>query len=108
MTTTRRHAAVLTSLAAAAAMWVSGAAAGTTVPPDDTAGAAGSTPDDDLTIGFRVLDAVKRPVSAVADQHEVREVATVEVSVDRTDTLTLLFDPEHSLDDRIALEQFTV
>src|SRR5688500_15781067 len=44
---------------------------------------------DDLTIGFRVLDAVKRPVSAVADQHEVREVATVEVSVDRTDTLTL-------------------
>ena len=63
---------------------------------------------DDLKIGFRVLDAVKRPVSAVADQHEVREVSTIEVSVDRTDTLTLLFDPEHSLDDRIALEQFTV
>ena len=69
---------------------------------------SGALIPDDLKIGFRVLDAIKRPVSAVADQHEVREVATVEVSVDRTDTLTLLFDPEHSLDDRIAAEQFTV
>lgn len=63
---------------------------------------------DGLTIGFRVLDAVKRPVSAVADQREVREVATVEVSVDRAQTLTLLFDPEHALDERIAMEQFAV
>jgi NAD+ kinase len=63
---------------------------------------------DDLNISFRVLDAVKRPVSAVADQHEVRDVATVEVCVDRTDTLTLLFDPEHALDERIAMEQFAV
>jgi NAD+ kinase len=63
---------------------------------------------DDLNISFRVLDAVKRPVSAVADQHEVRDVATVDVCVDRTDTLTLLFDPEHALDERIAMEQFAV
>ncbi|WP_114951719.1 NAD kinase [Sphingosinicella terrae] len=67
---------------------------------------SGALIQDDLKIGFRVLDAVKRPVSAVADQHEVRDVATVEVSVDRTDTLTLLFDPEHALDDRIVREQF--
>ena len=63
---------------------------------------------DDLTILFRVLDAEKRPVSAVADQLEVREVAEVEVSVDRSQTLTLLFDPEHALDERITMEQFAV
>lgn len=63
---------------------------------------------DDLKIGFRVLDPIKRPVSAVADQREVRDVSTVEVCVDRTDTLTLLFDPEHALDERIAMEQFAV
>jgi NAD+ kinase len=57
---------------------------------------------------FRVLDAVKRPVSAVADQREVRDVATITVSIDRTSTLKLLFDPEHALDDRIAMEQFVV
>ncbi len=60
----------------------------------------------DLRIGFRVLDPVKRPVSAVADQHEVRDVSSIEVSIDRTDELTLLFDPEHALDERIAAEQF--
>jgi NAD+ kinase len=59
-------------------------------------------------VQFRVLDAVKRPVSAVADQREVRDVATVTVSIDRTSMLKLLFDPEHALDDRIAMEQFVV
>ncbi len=57
-------------------------------------------------VRFRVLDAIKRPVSAVADQREVRDVATVTVSIDRSQTLKLLFDPEHALDDRIAMEQF--
>ena len=63
---------------------------------------------DDLTIGFRVLDPVKRPVSAVADQLEVRDVTTVEVRIDGGQALTLLFDPEHALDERIAMEQFAV
>ncbi len=63
---------------------------------------------DDLQISFRVLDPEKRPVSAVADQIEVRDVATVEVCVDPTDVLTLLFDPEHALDERITMEQFAV
>ncbi|HEX8194263.1 MAG TPA: NAD kinase [Allosphingosinicella sp.] len=63
---------------------------------------------DDLTIGFRVLDPVKRPVSAVADQLEVRDVSTVEVRIDPSQALTLLFDPEHALDERIAMEQFAV
>ena len=63
---------------------------------------------DKTCFRFRVLDPVKRPVSAVADQREVRDVATVEVTVDRGNPLTLLFDPEHALDDRIAMEQFAI
>jgi NAD+ kinase len=63
---------------------------------------------DELKIGFRVLDPVKRPVSAVADQLEVRDVSTVEVRIDASQALTLLFDPEHALDERIAMEQFAV
>ena len=63
---------------------------------------------DDLRIALRVLDPVKRPVSAVADQIEVRDVSTVEICIDRHEALTLLFDPEHALDERIAMEQFQV
>ncbi len=59
-------------------------------------------------ISFRVLDPEKRPVSAVADQAEVRDVATVTVTLDRSTPLTLLFDPEHALDDRITMEQFAI
>ena len=68
----------------------------------------GALVPDDLKISFRVLDPVKRPVSAVADQLEVRDVETVEVRVDRSRVLTLMFDPEHALDERIAMEQFAV
>jgi NAD+ kinase len=57
-------------------------------------------------IRMRVIDPVKRPVSAVADQREVRDVSTVEIAIDFALPLTLLFDPEHTLDDRIAAEQF--
>lgn len=63
---------------------------------------------DDLKVGLRVLDPKKRPVSAVADQLEVRDVANVEVRIDRSQALTLLFDPEHALDERITMEQFAV
>ena len=68
----------------------------------------GALVPDDLKVSFRVLDPKKRPVSAVADQLEVRDVATIEVCVDRSQALTLLFDPEHALDERITMEQFFV
>jgi NAD+ kinase len=68
----------------------------------------GALVPDDFAIGFRVLDPTKRPVSAVADQIEVRDVRSVEVQVERSMSLTLLFDPEHALDERIAMEQFAV
>lgn len=61
---------------------------------------------DDTAIRFRVVDPQNRPVSAVADQFEVRDVVEVAVRLDRERSLTLLFDPEHALDERIAMEQF--
>ena len=67
---------------------------------------SGAILPDDTAVCFRILEAENRPVSAVADQIEVREVAKVEVRLDKERSLTLLFDPEHALDERIALEQF--
>lgn len=61
---------------------------------------------DRYVIKLTILESVKRPVSAVADQREIRDIASVEVALDRSRSLTLLFDPEHALDDRIAMEQF--
>ena len=63
---------------------------------------------DTMSIKITVLNPEKRPVSAVGDQQEVRDIAKVTISVDRSQTLTMLFDPEHALDDRIAMEQFVV
>lgn len=63
---------------------------------------------DTAKVEFTMLEADKRPVSAVADQREVRDVSHIAISIDRTVTLPLLFDPEHALDDRITMEQFLV
>jgi NAD+ kinase len=67
---------------------------------------SGAILPDDTAVCFRILEAENRPVSAVADQFEVRDVSRVEVTLDRERSLTLLFDPEHALDERIAMEQF--
>ena len=67
---------------------------------------SGAILPDDTAVCFRILEAENRPVSAVADQFEVRDVSRVEVVLDRERSLTLLFDPEHALDERIAMEQF--
>ncbi|WP_240098381.1 NAD kinase [Thermomonas flagellata] len=57
-------------------------------------------------VRFRVLDPHKRPVSATADSHEVRDVIEVSVRECRQRRVTLLFDPEHNLEERILSEQF--
>lgn len=57
-------------------------------------------------VRIEILEPRKRPVSAVADYTEVRDVKQVDVSVDSSKTYTLLFDPGHSLEDRILNEQF--
>jgi NAD+ kinase len=59
-------------------------------------------------VRFRVLDPYKRPVSATADSHEVRDVVEVTIRESRDRTVTLLFDPEHNLEERILSEQFVV
>ena len=61
---------------------------------------------DRARVSLRILEPGKRPVSAVADQREIRDVAQVDIAMDRARELTLLFDPEHALDDRITMEQF--
>jgi NAD+ kinase len=60
------------------------------------------------TITIDVTDAEKRPVAAVADHDEVRSVCSVDVTMDHTIAINLLFDPGHNLDDRILREQFGV
>lgn len=57
-------------------------------------------------VEFRVLNPELRPVSAVADQLEVRNVASVRICSNLDQRLELLFDPDYALDDRIMLEQF--
>ncbi|MES2491886.1 MAG: NAD kinase [Pseudomonadota bacterium] len=59
-------------------------------------------------VSFKVREPAKRPVAAVADQQEVRDVAEVHISVARDRRLTLLFDPGKTLDERIFAEQFQV
>ena len=55
---------------------------------------------------FEILEAGKRPVSAVADDLEVRDVQSVDIVEDRSITMTMLFDEGHSLHERILAEQF--
>jgi len=59
-------------------------------------------------VKFEVLDPYKRPVSATADSTEVRDVLEVVVRESAEHTMTLLFDPEHGLEERILNEQFEV
>lgn len=53
-----------------------------------------------------VLEYQKRTVSAVADFTEVKNVVSVEVTEDKERSITLLFDPDHSLEERLTKEQF--
>ena len=59
-------------------------------------------------VTFEVLEADKRPVSAVADNVEVRNVLRVDVVEDRTISLAVLFDAGRSLEERMLAEQFQV
>jgi NAD+ kinase len=57
-------------------------------------------------IRFDILEPEKRPVSATADNQEVRDVTRVDIAEDRSIAMTMLFDAGHSLDERILAEQF--
>lgn len=57
-------------------------------------------------VTFEVLEPIKRPVSAVADFTEVRDVKRVHISEERSIALRVLFDHDHNLEERILTEQF--
>jgi NAD+ kinase len=61
---------------------------------------------DRAKVTIEVLDAEKRPVAAVADHDEVRSVRSVDISMDHSCSINMLFDPGHNLDERILREQF--
>ncbi len=60
----------------------------------------------DALVEFEILEIDKRPVLASADIKEVDDVVRVAVREDRSHKLTLLYDPEHNLEERIIREQF--
>jgi NAD+ kinase len=60
----------------------------------------------ETVVRFETLDPDKRPVSVTADSHEVRDVIEVTVRESKEHGVTLLFDPEHNLEERILAEQF--
>jgi NAD+ kinase len=57
-------------------------------------------------IRFEILESEKRPVSATADDFEVRDIQAVEIEQDHTMSIDVLFDPDHSLEERMLKEQF--
>lgn len=59
------------------------------------------------SVNFSILEGKKRPVNAVADFTEINDVAEVMVSEQRKSGVSILFDPEHNLEERIIKEQFT-
>ena len=61
---------------------------------------------DRAKVLIEVLEAPKRPVAAVADHAEFRDVARVSVEMDHKTDLVLLHDPGHSMEERILAEQF--
>jgi NAD+ kinase len=61
---------------------------------------------DKAHVTIEVLEPEKRPVAAVADHDEVSHIRSVDVRMDHTISMHMLFDPGHSLDERILREQF--
>mgnify|MGYP001472090051 CR=1 FL=1 len=66
----------------------------------------GALVPDRAAIEIEILEQEKRPVNAVADHYEVRSVTRVKARMDVGSSVVMLFDPGHSLDERILREQF--
>jgi len=61
---------------------------------------------DRACVRVEVQNTDRRPVAAVADHDEVRDVRSVDIEMDHSIAVNVLFDPGHSLDERILREQF--
>ncbi len=68
---------------------------------------SGALLPDTSCLTFEILESDKRPVSAVADFTEIRHVKTINVWQSKDLEQTLLFDPDHNLEERMLKEQFT-
>jgi NAD+ kinase len=66
----------------------------------------GALLSDKAEVRVEVLEAEKRPVAAVADHFEIRNVLRVRITTDHSIGLELLHDPGHSMEERILREQF--
>jgi len=66
----------------------------------------GALLSDKMRITIDILEADKRPVAAVADHFELKNIIKVTVAMDHATGLTLLHDPGHSLNEQILREQF--
>jgi len=60
-----------------------------------------------VTVTITTLEREKRPVAAAADHVEIRRIVKVDICEDREASCLLLFDPDHSWNERILTEQFT-
>ena len=60
---------------------------------------------DKSKILIKNLDTDKRPISAVADNYEVRNVKSIMIKVDKKITFELLYDKNNSLHKKIKIEQ---
>jgi len=67
---------------------------------------AGALLPEDSTITMDVIDPERRPLHAIADFTDVEDIASLTIALDRSVAATLLFAPDHSLEDRIRDEQF--
>jgi NAD+ kinase len=66
----------------------------------------GALVPDRVVIHIEVIEAEKRPSSAAADHNEIRDCVDVIVRQDRSSESLIMFDPEHSWEERILAEQF--
>lgn len=66
----------------------------------------GAVVPDRCSIVIEVLENEKRPVSVAADHQEVRDILRVSVKMDVRQRSLILFDREHSWDERVLAEQF--
>lgn len=66
----------------------------------------GAMVPDRALVKIEVLESAKRPIGAAADHTEIRDVVEVTVRQDRRSESLIMFDPEHSWEERILAEQF--
>jgi len=66
----------------------------------------GAILDHKARVLIEALETEKRPVAAVADQYETRDITSVTITEDSTRSVRLLFDAGHNLSERVLSEQF--